>query len=96
MVGPLRTVRRRLKERGDAPWAGTVAAWRRRIAEAELAMEELEQRVLEQAVGRLVAAAPDREAANANLAALGLGRLLETEAWHHLLHTVGDGGVAVP
>jgi hypothetical protein len=59
-------------------------------------MEEVEQRVLEQAVGQLVAAASDREAASANLAALGLGRLLETEAWHQLLRTIGDGGVAVP
>ena len=96
IVSPLRMVRRRLKERQDAPWAETVATWRRRIAEAELAMEELEQRILEQAVGRLALAAPDPEAANANLAALGLGRLLKVEAWHHLLRTVGDGGVAVP
>jgi uncharacterized protein (TIGR02444 family) len=91
IVAPLRSARRHLKERLPGPQAEEIAEWRGKIAAAELAMERLEQRMLEQAVGPVGSGGPDRAAASGNLMALGLGRLVASEAWGDLLATVGAG-----
>lgn len=91
VVTPLRAARRSLKERDRGQWSGEIARWRGRLAKAELAMERLEQLMLEQAVELAGAAKPDAAAASGNLIALGLDRLLDREEWRNLLATVGSG-----
>lgn len=78
IVGPLRRVRRRLKQEAGLPWAEAVEGWRRRLGEVELAMEQVEQLLLEQALGTVVIGPGDPGAASVNLGALGLARLLGT------------------
>ena len=90
IVAPLRRVRQRLKQRADLPWAESVAGWRRRLGELELAMEQVEQLLLEEAVGPIAAGSADEDAMRANLAALGFGRLLETGEIAQLLRDGRD------
>ena len=89
IVAPLRRVRQRLKQRANLPWAESVAGWRRRLGELELAMEQVEQLLLEEAVDPIAAGSADEDAMRANLAALGFGRLLETGEIAQLLRTAG-------
>jgi uncharacterized protein (TIGR02444 family) len=81
LVAPLRRVRRALKRRRRTtalPWPDAVEDLRRRLAEVELGLEQVEQLLLEDAVGEIAAAPPDQVAARHNLGALGLGRLVDT------------------
>ena len=78
IVGPLRRVRRRLKQERPAAWADAAEAWRRRLGEVELAMEQIEQLLLEDAVGRVVEGPGNPDIAAANLAALRLAHIVET------------------
>jgi uncharacterized protein (TIGR02444 family) len=87
IVAPLRRVRQRLKQRTDLPWTDPVSAWRRRLAEVELALEQVEQLLLEQAVGTIAPGTADVAATRANLAALGFGRILESGEIAMLLGT---------
>jgi hypothetical protein len=87
IVAPLRRVRQRLKQRTDLSWADPVACWRRRLAEVELGLEQVEQLLLEQAVGTIAPGTADVPASRANLAALGFGRLLESGEIAMLLGT---------
>ena len=88
IVAPLRAVRRRLKERADLPWAEALTTWRGRVAEVELAFEQVEQLLLERAAGTGPGGAPSTAAARANLAALGLARVLGTPQLERLLAAV--------
>lgn len=92
IVAPLRRVRQRLKQRTDLPWADQIAAWRRQLAEVELEMEQIEQLQLETAVGPIAPMAADYEAMRGNLAALGLGRLLDSTEVALLMRTAGALG----
>ncbi|MFO1048416.1 MAG: TIGR02444 family protein [Geminicoccaceae bacterium] len=94
IVAPLRAVRRCLKERIDVPWAEALEVWRRRVAEAELALEQVEQLLLERAAGAGLGCAPRMAAAQENLAALGLARVLGTPQLERLLAEVGQGDMA--
>jgi uncharacterized protein (TIGR02444 family) len=78
IVGPLRRVRRRLQQEAGLPWAQAVEGWRRRLGEVELAMEQVEQLLLEQALDTVAIGPGDPGAASVNLGALGLARLLGT------------------
>ncbi|MGD9511236.1 MAG: TIGR02444 family protein [Geminicoccaceae bacterium] len=91
VIAPLRAVRRRLKERASGQCGGEITRWRGRIAEAELALERIEQLMLEQAVGPIGGAPPHGGAARGNLIALGLGHLADSTEWADLLATVGRG-----
>lgn len=85
IIAPLRAVRRRLKERAGLPWGEALTTWRGRVAEAELAFEQVEQLLLERAAGIGSGGAPSIAAARANLAALGLARVLGTPLLERLL-----------
>lgn len=78
VVGPLRQVRRHLKRERDLPWAEAVEGWRRRLGEVELAMEQVEQQLLLQALGPMATGPGDPAAVAGNLAALGLARVQGT------------------
>jgi uncharacterized protein (TIGR02444 family) len=96
IVAPLRRVRRRLKQRTELPWPEPIAAWRSELARVELGMEQVEQLLLEAAVGLHEEAAADPAAIRANLAALGLGRLLDTPEMQTLLRTTAAAAVTAP
>jgi uncharacterized protein (TIGR02444 family) len=90
LITPLRRVRRGLKHRCRTtalPWPDAVEDLRRRLAEVELGLEQVEQLLLEEGVGEIAAAAPDEAAARHNLGALGLGRLAETAEAEFLLRS---------
>jgi uncharacterized protein (TIGR02444 family) len=95
IVAPLRLVRRRLKASDDLPWRRSVAEARRQLGQVELAMERIEQLLLEHGVGAIAQRPPDADAGRANLAALGLGRLLETAELAELMDAAfGPGAPA--
>ena len=88
IVRPLRQVRRHLKRcSADAglPWPEAVEHWRGRLAEVELALEQMEQLLLEQAAGAVDAGAADAAIARDNLRALGLAPVTATEEARRLL-----------
>jgi uncharacterized protein (TIGR02444 family) len=90
LVAPLRQVRRGLKRRcrtTTLPWPDAVEDLRRRLADVELGLEQVEQLLLEDAVGEIAAASPDEAAARHNLGALGLGRLAEIDEAEFLLRS---------
>lgn len=81
LVTPLRLVRRRLKQRRgspELPWPVAIELWRGRLAEVELALEQVEQLLLERAVGTIHCGEPEGAVAHENLRALGLGGLIGT------------------
>lgn len=86
MVTPLRQVRRRLKAATGLPWPEPVAALRRDLAAVELALEQVEQSLLEGALGDVADLAADPAVMRHNLAALGLERLVTAPAWETLEH----------
>jgi uncharacterized protein (TIGR02444 family) len=94
IVRPLRRVRRRLKQQaaGGLPWPEPVEHWRRRLAEVELALEQVEQLLLERAVGPVAVGPACATAARDNLHNLGLTSLLGTDEARLLL----DRTFAVP
>lgn len=92
IVAPLRQVRRQLKRRSDLPWPEPIAAWRRSLAELELGMEQVEQLLLESAVGPFPSLAADAGAVAPNLVALGLTHLVGTEEVALLLRTADVSG----
>jgi uncharacterized protein (TIGR02444 family) len=96
VVAPLRAVRRHLKRRADLPWPEPVAAWRSELARIELGLEQVEQLLLEAAVGTVTPAPADAAAMRANLTALGLGRLLDAPEFETLLRTAAAAGLAGP
>jgi uncharacterized protein (TIGR02444 family) len=88
IVRPLRQVRRDLKQRNAAaglPWPEAVEHWRGRLAEVELALEQVGQLLLEQAVGPIEAGVPDVTFARDNLLALGLDSVVASEETSRLL-----------
>jgi hypothetical protein len=80
-------VRRRLRGYRDLSWPEAVAAWRQQLGEVERAMEQVEQLLLEAAVGKVDDRAAGAGAIRHNLAALGLGRLLASAELDVLLGT---------
>jgi uncharacterized protein (TIGR02444 family) len=94
IVTPLRSVRRHLKERRGLLWEKALTELRTRLASIELALEQVEQLLLEGAVGPVARAAADLDAARANFSVLGLGRVLDTEAAKLLMGTVTGNSVA--
>lgn len=97
IVRPLRQVRRHLKRRSAAaglPWPEAVEHWRVRLAEVELAMEQMTQLLLEQAAGVVEADAADASVARDNLRALGLAPIIATAEACRLLDLTF--AVAVP
>ena len=79
-IGPLRQVRRRLKQHlagADPAWPEALRYWRGRLAEIELALEQMEQLRLELLAGAAGHGAPDEIVARDNFRALGLGPLLD-------------------
>ncbi len=94
IVAPLRRVRRRLKQRSDLPWPAPLAAWRNDLARVELGLEQVEQLLLEAAVGPVEPAVPDPLTVHVNLAALGLARLLESTEMQTLLRIAADTGLS--
>ena len=79
VVGALRRVRRQLKQEKELPWAEAVEGWRSRLGEVELAMEQVEQLLLQEALPPVTTGPGDPATAAGNLAALGLARVLGTE-----------------
>ena len=101
LVAPLRQVRRRLKQRATTeatPWPGAVGELRRRLADVELALERVEQLLLEQGVGDIAQETADEAAARHNLSALGLARLAGTAKVGFLLRSAFGAslGTAAP
>ncbi len=94
VVTPLRSVRRCLKDRRGLPWDEAVTELRTGLASIELALEQVEQLLLERAVGPVAQAAADLDAARANFSVLGLARVLDTEAARLLFGTLLDSSVA--
>lgn len=74
LITPLRQVRRRLKPllRQKVAWPEALMDVRARIMAAELALERIEQGLLEQEIGGFVDGPPDPAAAYHNLAMLNL------------------------
>ena len=96
IVQPLRDVRRRLKHEPPPPWAEAVEAWRRRLGEVELAMEQVEQLLLEEAVGKSAEGSPDASLTAHNLAAVGLAHVVGTEEMDLLRRAVFSPEPAAP
>jgi uncharacterized protein (TIGR02444 family) len=94
VIAPLRAVRRHLKRRADLPWPEPVAAWRAELAGIELGLEQVEQLLLEAAVGTVSPAPADAAAMRANLTALELDRLLDAPELETLLRTAAAAGLA--
>ena len=94
VVTPVRRVRRLLKERRGLPWYDAITELRTGLASIELALEQVEQLLLERAVGPVGQAAADLDAAWANFSVLGLARVLDTEAARLLFGTLLDSSVA--
>jgi uncharacterized protein (TIGR02444 family) len=90
LVTPLRRVRRGLKRRCRTtalPRPDALEDLRRRLAEVELGLEQVEQFLIEDAAGEIAAASPDEAVARHNLGALGLGRLAEAAETGFLLRS---------
>ena len=88
IVRPLRQVRRRLKRRNAAappPWPEAMEHWRSRLAEVELALEQVEQLILEQAAEVTDIGPPDAAIARDNMFTLGLAAVMTSEEIQHLL-----------
>jgi uncharacterized protein (TIGR02444 family) len=96
VVAPLRDVRRHLKRSPPAAWTEAIAAWRCRLSEVELAMEQVEQLLLEKAVGAIRPGPGGLATTSANLAVLGMGRLVETAELALLLRAVDALDMAPP
>ena len=94
VVTPLRSVRQCLKHRRGLPWDDALTELRTGLASIELALEQVEQLLLERAVGPVARAAADLDAARANFLVLGLARVLDTEAAKLLFATLLDSSVA--
>ena len=94
LVTPLRSVRRLLKERRGLPWDDAISELRTDLASIELALEQVEQLLLERALGPVTQAAADLDAARTNFLVLGLAGVLDTEAAMLLFATLLDGSVA--
>jgi uncharacterized protein (TIGR02444 family) len=87
-VAPLRRVRRLLKRRiaaGRLPWPEAVEAVRARLAAVELKLEQVEQTLLEAAVGPVAPTPPDAASAAHNFVRLGLAELAKTAETRLLL-----------
>ena len=83
VIGPLRRVRRELKRRlsgQTVAWPEALVGIRRKLADAEITLEKMEQLLLEEAVGELTDGPPDPAAARHNLALLGLPYAVTEEA----------------
>ncbi len=85
---PLRQVRRRLKRRNAVappPWHEALDHLRSRLAEVELALEQAEQLLLEQAAEVTDIGPPDAAIARDNMRTLGLAAVMTSEEMQNLL-----------
>lgn len=88
LIAPLRRARRRLKHRlPGLPWPAAAGEVRGRLMAVELALEQMEQLLLEAALGPLAEGPADEAAARHNLARLGLTRAAAGAEMELLLRT---------